>query len=78
MSWVPVNDAETPNWGALVPTSPAVWTSTGGSNVPNWAIMQLVLAGAFQFGAFQPAYQIGSGPTWQAIDDSETPNWVPV
>jgi len=78
MAWVPVDDTQTPNWGVLAPSNPLLWGPAGGSNTPNWGSITTLLAGAFQLGAFQPAFQIGSGPTWQAIDDSETPNWAPV
>ena len=78
MPWVPVNDTQTPNWGVLAPSTSPAWGPAGNSNTPNWSQIATLLAGAFQFGAFQPAFQVGQGTAWQAIDDSETPNWVPV
>ena len=79
MAWVPVDDSQTPNWSQLVPAVPAGWGLFPTGNTPNWGIISPVAAGAFQFGAFQPAFQVSAGsPVWNPVDDSQTGVWTPI
>lgn len=79
MAWVPVDDSQTPNWGNLVPTPTGAWAVVPSINTPNWVAIRPVADGAFQFGAFQPAFQIGiGGSVWYPVDDSQTGVWTPV
>lgn len=78
MAWAPVDDSQTPNWNSLVPAVPGGWSIIPATNGSGWNIIQSVADGAFQFGAFQPAFQIGIGAVWNLIDDSQTSIWVPI
>lgn len=78
MPWVPIDDSQTPNWSQLVPSVPGGWGLVPATNTPGWNIIQSIADGAFQFGAFQPAFQIGVGSVWNPVDDSQTGVWVPI
>ena len=79
MAWVPVDDSQTPNWSNLVPTPTGLWALIPSTNTPGWNLIQSVADGAFQFGCFQPAFQIGiGGSIWSPVDDSQTGVWTPV
>ena len=79
MTWTPVDDSQSGTWTGIGPGPVSTWASAGGSNVPGWASIAIALSGAFQFGAFQPAFQVTAvGNPWVPVDDSQTTIWVPV
>lgn len=78
MAWTPVDDSQTPNWNPLAPTVAGGWGAVSASNTPNWSVLRAIADGAFQLGAFQPAFQIGVGAVWIPVDDSQTGTWVPI
>lgn len=78
MPWVPVDSSQTPNWSGLVPTPTGAWAALSPTNTPNWSLIQSIADGAFQLGAFQPAFQIGVGAVWNPVNNSQTGVWTPV
>ena len=79
MAWAPVDDTQTPSWGQLLPTVPGGWGLVPATNTPNWGVIRPISDGAFQLGAFQPAYQIGVGvAVWDPVNDAQTVIWVPI
>jgi hypothetical protein len=78
MPWTPVDDTQGGSWTGVGSGPAVVWTSAGGSNTPGWSAIVSAVGGAFQFGAFQPAFQMGTGSAWSPVDDSETSVWVPL
>jgi hypothetical protein len=78
MSWTPVDDSQTANWNPLVPVVAGGWGTVPASNTPSWNVIRAIADGAFQLGAFQPAFQIGFGSVWSPVDDSQATVWVPI
>lgn len=55
------------------------WTPVDDTQAPNWTQIRPAADGAFQLGAFQPAFQIGAGAAvWTPVNDAQTGAWVPV
>jgi hypothetical protein len=78
MSWTPVDDTQIPNWSQLTPVVTGGWGVVPVLNTPGWTVISAIVDGAFQFGAFQPAFQIGLGSAWYPVDDTQTGAWTPV
>lgn len=79
MPWVPVDDSQTPSWNPLAPVVGGGWGVVPASNIPSWTIIRAIADGAFQLGAFQPAFQIGvGGAGWTLVNDAQTGVWTPV
>ena len=78
MAWTPVDDSQISSWSPLVPVVAGGWGVVPASNTPSWNIIRPIADGAFQLGAFQPAFQIGVGAIWIPVDDSQTGVWVPI
>jgi hypothetical protein len=79
MTWTPVDDSQTGGWTGVSPGPVSPWASAGGSNIPSWSAIAVAIAGAFQLGAFQPAYQIANvSNTWTPVNDSQISIWIPV
>jgi hypothetical protein len=68
MSWNPVDDSQTPNWGAVLPAGAFQPYDTNG----NLAFQPYDTNGHL---AFQV---VGGTAVWTPVNDTQTPGWGPV